>query len=81
MTKRRRRRKPEQIVKLIQEGQAMLSAGKSEAELLQKLEITESFWQRWNKQFGGMRSWTKQNVFESLRLRISVLKRCWLKLN
>lgn len=56
MTKKRRRRKPEQIVKLLQEGQSMLSAGKSEAEMLQKLEITESTWQRWNKQFGGMKS-------------------------
>ncbi|TWT57050.1 hypothetical protein KOR42_04080 [Thalassoglobus neptunius] len=36
MTKRRRR-KPEQIVKLLQEGQAMLAAGKSLAEVLQKL--------------------------------------------
>ncbi|TWT58257.1 hypothetical protein KOR42_16290 [Thalassoglobus neptunius] len=38
MTKRRRR-KPEQIVKLLQEGQAMLAAGKSLAEVLQKLLV------------------------------------------
>ena len=56
MTRKRKRRKPEQIVKLLQEGQAMLSAGKSEAEVLQRLEITESTWQRWNSQYGGMKA-------------------------
>ncbi len=45
MTSERKRRKPEQIVKLLQEGHAMLTAGKSEAEVFQKLEITESTWQ------------------------------------
>ncbi len=38
MTKRRRR-KPEQIVKLLQEGEAMLVAGKTLGEVLQKLEV------------------------------------------
>ena len=56
MTKKRKRRKPEQIVKLLQEGQVMLATGKSEAEVFQRLEITESTWQRWNTQFGGMES-------------------------
>lgn len=56
MTKKRKRRNPEQIVKLLQEGDAMLSAGKSLAEVYQKLEITESTWQRWKKQYGGMKS-------------------------
>ena len=56
MTRKRKRRKPEQIVKLLQEGQSMLSAGKSEAEVFQRLEITESTWQRWNSQYGGMKS-------------------------
>ena len=55
MTKRRRR-KPEQIVKLLQEGGAMLSAGKSLGEVLQKLEVKESTWLRWKKQYGGMKS-------------------------
>jgi len=56
MTKKRKRRKPEQIVKLLQEGDAMLAAGKSLGEVYQKLEVTESTWQRWKKQFGGMKS-------------------------
>ncbi len=56
MNKKRKRRKPEQVVKLLQEGEAMLAAGKSLAEVYQKLEITESTWQRWTKQYGGMKS-------------------------
>jgi len=56
MNKKRKRRKPEQIVKLPQEGQVILTTGKSEADVFQRLEITESTWQRWSKQFGGMKS-------------------------
>ncbi len=56
MTKRRKRRSPEQIVRAIQEGQAMLSSGKSEAEVFQALEVSEATWNRWNKQYGGMKS-------------------------
>lgn len=56
MTRKRKRRKPEQIVKLLQEGEAILAAGKSAAEVYQKLEISEATWQRWKKQFGGMKS-------------------------
>ncbi len=56
MTKKRKRRKPEQIVKLLHDGEAMLVAGKSAAEVFQKLEISESTWQRWQRQYGGMKS-------------------------
>ena len=55
MTKRRRR-KPEQIVKLLQEGEAMLVAGKTLGEVLQKLEVKESTWMRWKQRYGGMKS-------------------------
>ena len=56
MTKKRKRRRPEQIVRLLQEGEAMLVAGKSAAEVYQKLEVSEATWMRWKKQFGGMKS-------------------------
>ena len=56
MTRKRRRRKPEQIVKLLQEGEAMLAAGKTAAEVYQKLEVSEATWMRWKKRFGGMKS-------------------------
>ena len=56
MTKKRKRRKPEQIVKAIQEGEAMMAAGKTEAEVFQALEISATTWERWKKQYGGMKS-------------------------
>jgi len=34
----------------------MLSAGKTLGEVLQKLEVKESTWMRWKKQYGGMKS-------------------------
>ena len=34
----------------------MLAAGQTLGEVLQKLEVKESTWQRWKKQFGGMKS-------------------------
>lgn len=55
MTKKRKRRKPEQIVKAIQEGEAMMAAGKTEAEVFQALEISAATWERWKKQYGGMK--------------------------
>ncbi|MDB4644833.1 transposase [Rubripirellula sp.] len=56
MTKKRKRWKTEQIVKLLQEGRVMLATCKSEAEVFPRLGITESTWLRWKKQFGGMKS-------------------------
>ena len=56
MNKKRRRRKPEQIVKLLQEGEAMLAAGKTTGEVYQKLEISDATWTRWKQQYGGMKS-------------------------
>lgn len=56
MNRKRERRKPEPIVQTLQKGQAMVSAGKSEAEVFQRLEITESTWKRWNSQYGGIKS-------------------------
>ena len=47
MTKKRRRRNPEQIVRAIQESEAMLAAGKSEAEVFQTLEISSATSDRW----------------------------------
>jgi transposase len=53
---KRKRRQPEQVVKALQEGEAMLAAGKSLAEVQQKLEVSEATWMRWKKQYGGMKS-------------------------
>lgn len=56
MTKNRKRRRPEQIVRAIQDGQAMLNAGESRAAVLQKLGVSEATWNRWLNQYGGMKS-------------------------
>ena len=55
-TKRRRRHSPEQIVKKLRDADAMLNAGKDLAAVLQSLEISESTYERWRKQYGGMKS-------------------------
>lgn len=51
-----KRHSPEQIVKKLRDGEAMLNAGKSLGEVIQSLEISEPTWHRWLKQFGGMKS-------------------------
>ena len=56
MTKKRQRRRPEQIVKAIQEGEAMMAAGKTEPEIFQTLEISATTWERWKNKYGGMKS-------------------------
>ena len=54
--KRRKRHSPEQIVKKLRDADAMLSAGKDQAVVLQTLEVSESTLERWRKQYGGMKS-------------------------
>lgn len=56
MTSKRKRRSPEQIVRALQEGEAMLAAEKQLSDVLQKLEISEATWLRWKNQYGGMKS-------------------------
>ena len=56
MTKRQRRHTPEQIVKKLRDADAMLNAGKEEAVVLQTLEISQSTYERWHRQYGGMKT-------------------------
>ena len=56
MSKRRKRHSPEQIVKKLRDGEALLNAGKDLAEVYQALEISEGTWNRWRNQYGGMKS-------------------------
>ncbi len=53
--KKRVRHTGEQIVDRLRDGEAMLACGKDLAHVLQTLGIAESTWQRWRKQYGGMR--------------------------
>jgi putative transposase len=56
MKKRRNRHSPEQIVKKLRDADVMLSSGKSLAEVLQTMEISEATYHRWRNQYGGMKS-------------------------
>jgi hypothetical protein len=57
MTRQRRKRhSPEQVVRKLQDADAMLNAGKDEAAVLQALEVSESTDLRWRKQYGGMKA-------------------------
>jgi len=53
---KRRRHTPEQAVRKVREGERMLSAGSDLVEVLRELEITESTWNRWRNQYGGMKA-------------------------
>ena len=55
-TKRRKRHSPEQIVRKLRDADAMLGAGKDLAAVLQALEISESSYDRWRNQYGGMKA-------------------------
>jgi transposase-like protein len=54
--KGRKRHSPEQIVPKLRDADAMLSAGKDQAAVLQALEVSESTLDRWRKQYGGMKA-------------------------
>ena len=57
MTNRKRKRhSPEQIVKKLRDADAMLNSGKDVGAVLQALEVSESTYERWRKQYGGMKS-------------------------
>ena len=56
MTRRKKRHNPEQIIAKLREAETMLAAGKSVAQVVQLLEISEQTFDRWRKQYGGMKS-------------------------
>ena len=56
MTQRRKRNTPDQIVGKLKDADALLSVGQSLAQVLQKLEVTESTYHRWRAQFDGMKA-------------------------
>jgi putative transposase len=55
-TKKRKRHSPEQIVAKLRDASALLNAGKDMAVVLQTLEVSESTYERWKAQYGGMKS-------------------------
>lgn len=53
---RRKRHTPEQIVSKLREAAALLNSDKDIAVVLQSFEVSESIYERWKKQYGGMKS-------------------------
>ena len=51
---KRTRHTPEQIVAKLREADAMLAAGRSIAQVVQMLGVSEQTYTRWRSQFGGM---------------------------
>lgn len=52
----RKRHSPEQIIGKLREADAMLAAGKTIAQVVQALEVSEATFNRWRSQYGGMKS-------------------------
>jgi len=52
---KRKRHKPEQIIRKLQEADRLLNAGKALAHVFQALEISEATYHRWRNQYGGMK--------------------------
>ena len=53
---KRRRHTPEQAVRKVREGERMLNDGSDLTLVLRHLEVTESTWNRWCNQYGGMKA-------------------------
>jgi hypothetical protein len=56
ITMKRKRHTPEQIVRKLREGDRLLNEGQELAEVLRQLEVSESSWNRWRAQYGGMKA-------------------------
>jgi putative transposase len=50
------RHSPEQIVRKLQEADAMLTVGKTIGQVCQALEVSEQTFHRWRNQYGGMKA-------------------------
>lgn len=53
---KRTRHTPEQIVSKLREADAMLAAGRSVAQVVQQLGVSEQTYNRWRAQYGGMKA-------------------------
>jgi len=53
---KRTRHTPEQIVTKLREADAMLAAGRSPAQVLQHLGVSEATYHRWQSRYGGMKA-------------------------
>ena len=53
---KRKKHKPEQIIKKLREADLMLAGGKTIGQVAQALEISEQTFHRWRNQYGGMKA-------------------------
>lgn len=56
MSRGRKRRSPEQVVRMLRDGEAMLAAGRTIGEVCQAMEVSEATFHRWRNQYGGMKA-------------------------
>jgi len=52
----RKRHSPERIVQKLREADALLNAGQTIAQVLQRLGVSEATFHRWRDQYGGMKA-------------------------
>lgn len=53
---KRTRHTPEQIIQKLREADAMLASGRSVAQAVQALGVSEQTYNRWRSQYGGMKA-------------------------
>ena len=53
---KRRHHTPEQIIRLLAEGEKLLGQGQPFEDVARHLEISQSTWHRWQNQYGGMKA-------------------------
>jgi hypothetical protein len=71
---KRHRHTPEQVVRKLREGERMVNEGRDLAEVLRHLEVSESSWNRWRAQYGGMKA-TEAKRLRELELENARLKK------
>ena len=64
LSMKRTRHTPEQVINKLREADAMLSSGRSMAQVLQHLGVSEQTLHRWRNQYGGMKSQEPKRVAE-----------------
>jgi len=73
---KRTRHSAEQIVAKLREAEAMLAAGKTVAQIVQALGVSEQTFNRWRTQYGGMKEGEakrlKELEIENARLKKAV---------
>lgn len=71
---KRHRHTPEQVVRKLREGERLLNEGRDLTEVLRHLEVSESSWNRWRAQYGGMKA-TEAKRLRELELENARLKK------